>query len=154
MNNWSLCILVYYTTPFIFFKDVLRFVFLALTESTFKVLPIVYQVKFLSGVINELMYLDSTNTLRRLPSGNIMLLYAKAVQVTVYARGRVTHNGQLCVIFTPDLKVNRSVELSYLKARFDLTWFKFGLITFFNESSWSLKKICQEFELNWHDKAY
>ena len=42
----------------------------------------------------------------RLPSGIMMLEYAKAVQESVYEQLRVVREGQLRIIFTPDLKVN------------------------------------------------
>ena len=42
----------------------------------------------------------------RLHSGIMMLEYAKAVQESVYEQLRVVREGQLRIIFTPDLKVN------------------------------------------------
>jgi len=42
----------------------------------------------------------------RLSSGIMMLEYAKAVQESVYEQLRVVREGQLRIIFTPDLKVN------------------------------------------------
>ena len=42
----------------------------------------------------------------RLSSGLMMLEYAKAVQESVYEQLRVVREGQLRIIFTPDLKVN------------------------------------------------
>ena len=43
----------------------------------------------------------------RFPSGMMMLEYGKAVQETVYEQLRVVREGQLRIIFTQDLKVNR-----------------------------------------------
>ena len=48
----------------------------------------------------------------RLPSGIMMLEYAKAVQESVYEQLRVVREGQLRVVFTHDLKVNR-ITVSY-----------------------------------------
>ncbi|XP_057508803.1 probable transcriptional regulator SLK2 [Actinidia eriantha] len=73
-------------------------------EATFEVLPRLNEIKFGSGVIDELMYLDLPSECR-LPSGIMMLEYGKAVQESVYEQLRVVREGQLRIIFTPDLKI-------------------------------------------------
>ncbi|KAL6526950.1 hypothetical protein OROGR_016040 [Orobanche gracilis] len=73
-------------------------------EATFKVLPRLNETKFGSGVIDELLYLDLPRE-HRFPSGIMMLEYVKAVQESVYEQLRVVREGQLRILFTPDLKI-------------------------------------------------
>ncbi|XP_059667032.1 probable transcriptional regulator SLK2 [Cornus florida] len=73
-------------------------------EATFEVLPRLNEIKFGSGVIDELLFLDLPRECR-FPSGIMMLEYGKAVQETVYEQLRVVREGQLRIIFTPDLKI-------------------------------------------------
>ncbi|XP_047316127.1 probable transcriptional regulator SLK2 isoform X2 [Impatiens glandulifera] len=73
-------------------------------EATFEVLPRLNQIKFNSGVIDELLFLDLPTEVRY-PNGVMTLQYEKAVQETVYAQLRVIRKGQLRVLFTPDLKI-------------------------------------------------
>nr|KAJ0184569.1 hypothetical protein LSAT_V11C900478690 [Lactuca sativa] len=73
-------------------------------EATFEVLPRLNEIKFSSGVIDELLFLDLPRE-SRFPSGIMMLEYGKAVQESVYEQLRVVRQGQLKVIFTPDLKI-------------------------------------------------
>ncbi|CAK9160985.1 unnamed protein product [Ilex paraguariensis] len=73
-------------------------------EATFEVLPRLNEIKFGSGVIDELLFLDLPRECR-FPSGIMMLDYGKAVQESVYEQLRVVREGQLRVIFTPDLKI-------------------------------------------------
>ncbi|EYU19520.1 hypothetical protein MIMGU_mgv1a0022102mg, partial [Erythranthe guttata] len=73
-------------------------------EATYEVLPRLSKIKFSCGVLDELLYLDLPRE-RRFPSGMMMLEYAKAVQETVYEQLRVVREGQLRILFTPDLKI-------------------------------------------------
>ncbi|GAB4834339.1 hypothetical protein Ancab_032593 [Ancistrocladus abbreviatus] len=73
-------------------------------EATFEVLPRLHKIYFDSGVVDELLYLDVPNE-SNLPSGFMMLQYSKAVQESVYKHFRVVHEGQLCVVFTQELKI-------------------------------------------------
>ncbi|XP_076939252.1 putative transcriptional regulator SLK2 [Bidens hawaiensis] len=73
-------------------------------EATFEVLPRLNEIKFSSGVIDELLFLDLPRE-SRFPSGIMILEYAKAVQESIYEQLRVVRHGQLKVIFTPDLKI-------------------------------------------------
>ncbi|KAI3471102.1 hypothetical protein Pfo_027765 [Paulownia fortunei] len=73
-------------------------------EATFEVLPRLNEIKFGSGVIDELLFLDLPRE-SRFPSGIMMLEYAKAVQESVYEQLRVVREGQLRIFFTPDLKI-------------------------------------------------
>ncbi|KAH6828186.1 SEUSS-like 2 [Perilla frutescens var. hirtella] len=73
-------------------------------EATFEVLPRLNEIKFASGVIDELLFLDLPRECR-FPSGIMMLEYAKAVQESIYEQLRVVREGQLRIFFTPDLKI-------------------------------------------------
>ncbi|KAL6509477.1 putative transcriptional regulator slk2 [Orobanche gracilis] len=73
-------------------------------EATFEVLPRLNEIKFGSGIIDELLFLDLPRECR-FPSGMMMLEYAKAVSESVYEQLRVVREGQLRIIFTPDLKI-------------------------------------------------
>ncbi|PKU70913.1 transcriptional corepressor SEUSS [Dendrobium catenatum] len=73
-------------------------------EATVEVLPRLLQIKYASGTLEELLYVDmpheSQNT-----SGQIVLDYAKAVQESVFEQLRVVRDGQLRIIFNSDLKI-------------------------------------------------
>ncbi|KAI3517643.1 hypothetical protein L1887_16858 [Cichorium endivia] len=73
-------------------------------EATFEVLPRLNEIKFGSGVIDELLFLDLPREYR-FPSGIMVLEYGQAVQESIYEQLRVVREGQLKVIFTPDLKI-------------------------------------------------
>ncbi|KAF3542018.1 hypothetical protein F2Q69_00025261 [Brassica cretica] len=73
-------------------------------EATFDVLPRLNEIKFASGVIDELLYL-SVPSERRFPSGIMVLEYAKAVQESVYEHIRVIREGHLRIIFSQELKI-------------------------------------------------
>ncbi|CAN8251928.1 unnamed protein product [Cochlearia groenlandica] len=73
-------------------------------EATFDVLPRLNEIKFTSGVLDELLYLDVPSE-RRFPSGVMMLEYAKAVQESVYEHIRVVREGHLRIIFSQELKI-------------------------------------------------
>lgn len=75
------------------------------TEASFEVLPRLKEIKFGSGVIDELLFLDLPRECR-LPSGMMMLEYGKAVQESVYEQLRVVQEGQLRIVFTADMKVS------------------------------------------------
>lgn len=73
-------------------------------EATFEVLPRLNEIKFGSGVLDELLFLDYPRECR-FNNGIMMLEYGKAVQESVYEQLRVVREGQLRVIFTHDLKI-------------------------------------------------
>ncbi|KAK9063221.1 hypothetical protein SSX86_017091 [Deinandra increscens subsp. villosa] len=73
-------------------------------EATFEVLPRLNEIKFGSGVIDELLFLDLPREYR-FPSGIMVLEYGQAVQESIYEQLRVVREGRLKVIFTPDLKI-------------------------------------------------
>lgn len=78
------------------------------SEASFEVLPRLNEIKFGSGVIDELLFLDSPREWR-FPSGIMMLEYEKVVQESVYEQLRVVREGQLRIIFTHELKVTRMI---------------------------------------------
>ncbi|XP_022969730.1 probable transcriptional regulator SLK2 [Cucurbita maxima] len=73
-------------------------------EASFEVLPRLNEIKFGSGVIDELLFLDMPREIRY-SSGIMMLEYGKAVQESVYEQLRVVREGQLRIIFTHELKI-------------------------------------------------
>ncbi|GLT35999.1 hypothetical protein SLA2020_104050 [Shorea laevis] len=73
-------------------------------EATFEVLPRLNEIKFGSGVIDELLFLDLPRECR-FSNGVMILEYGKAVQESVYDQLRVVREGQLRIIFTHDLKI-------------------------------------------------
>ncbi|KAI4378133.1 hypothetical protein MLD38_015658 [Melastoma candidum] len=73
-------------------------------EATSEVLPRLNQIKFGSGVIDELLFLDWPREYRY-SSGIMILEYAKAVQETVYEQLRVVWEGKLRIVFAQDLKI-------------------------------------------------
>jgi len=77
-------------------------------EATFDVLARLIEIKFASGIIDELLYLDHPRE-NRFPNGLMMLEYRKAVQETVHEQFRVVREGHLRIIFSPDLKVSRKI---------------------------------------------
>ncbi|XP_059661711.1 probable transcriptional regulator SLK3 isoform X2 [Cornus florida] len=73
-------------------------------EAIYEILPRLSKMKYESGVIDELLFLDLPHE-RRFQSGLMMLEYGKAVQESVYEQFRVVREGQLRVIFSHDLKI-------------------------------------------------
>ncbi|XP_047307391.1 probable transcriptional regulator SLK2 [Impatiens glandulifera] len=73
-------------------------------EANFEVLPRLLKTKFESGVIDELLYLNSPREFK-LPSGLMVLTYGRAVQESVYEQFRVVREGQLRIVFRPDFKI-------------------------------------------------
>ncbi|GMH18409.1 hypothetical protein Nepgr_020250 [Nepenthes gracilis] len=73
-------------------------------KATFEVLPRLNEIKFGSGLIDELLFIDLPRE-RRSISGMMILECAKAVEESVYKQLRVVREGQLRIIFTQDLKI-------------------------------------------------
>ncbi|KAK9277059.1 hypothetical protein L1049_006598 [Liquidambar formosana] len=73
-------------------------------EANFEVLPRLNKIKFDSGVIDELLFLDLPRE-HRFPSGLMILEYGKAVEESVCEQLRVVREGQLRIIFSHDLKI-------------------------------------------------
>lgn len=78
-------------------------------------LPRLFKIKYESGTVEELLYVDMPREYHN-PSGQIVLDYAKAIQESVFDQLRVVRDGQLRIVFSPDLKVmHRSLYFSALK---------------------------------------
>ncbi|KAL5211760.1 hypothetical protein ABZP36_022607 [Zizania latifolia] len=73
-------------------------------EATYDILPTLCQIRFDHGVIDEYLFLDMANEFR-LPNGLMLLEHTKVVQKSIYEHMHVTHEGQLRIIFTPELKI-------------------------------------------------
>ncbi|KAK1613105.1 hypothetical protein QYE76_036778 [Lolium multiflorum] len=73
-------------------------------EATYEILPRLCQIRFDQGVIDEYLFLDMPNEFR-LPNGLLLLEHTKVVQKSIYDHLHVTHEGQLRIIFTPELKI-------------------------------------------------
>ncbi|WOL02365.1 transcriptional corepressor SEUSS-like isoform X2 [Canna indica] len=74
-------------------------------ETTVEVLPRLFQIKYASGTLEELLYVDMPREYQN-ASGQIVLDYAKAIQESVFEQLRVVRDGQLRIVFNPDLKIS------------------------------------------------
>lgn len=74
-----------------------------MTEATSEMFPRLFKMKFESGMLDEILYIDSPRA-HKVPEG-LVLEHGKAVQASVYEKFRVVHNGKLRVVFRHDLKV-------------------------------------------------
>ncbi|KAK1299919.1 Transcriptional corepressor SEUSS [Acorus calamus] len=73
-------------------------------ETTVEVLPRLCKIKYDSGTLEELLYVDMPREYQNV-SGQIVLDYAKAIQESVFEQLRVVRDGQLRIVFSPDLKI-------------------------------------------------
>nr|XP_043614849.1 transcriptional corepressor SEUSS [Erigeron canadensis] len=73
-------------------------------EANAEVLPRLFKIKYESGTLEELLYVDMPREYQN-SSGQIVLDYAKAIQESVFEQLRVVRDGQLRIVFTPDLKI-------------------------------------------------
>ncbi|PIN14134.1 LIM domain binding protein LDB1/NLI/CLIM [Handroanthus impetiginosus] len=73
-------------------------------EATVEVLPRLFKIKYESGTLEELLYVDMPREYQN-ASGQIVLDYAKAIQESVFEQLRVVRDGQLRIVFSPDLKI-------------------------------------------------
>ncbi|CAK9134245.1 unnamed protein product [Ilex paraguariensis] len=73
-------------------------------EATVEVLPRLFNIKYESGTLEELLYVDMPREYQN-SSGQIVLDYAKAIQESVFEQLRVVRDGQLRIVFSPDLKI-------------------------------------------------
>ncbi|VAI03298.1 unnamed protein product [Triticum turgidum subsp. durum] len=70
-------------------------------ETTVEVLPRLCQIKYASGTLEELLYIDMPRESKN-ASGQIVLDYTKAIQESVFEQLRVVREGHLRIIFNPD----------------------------------------------------
>lgn len=73
-------------------------------ETTVEVLPRLFKIKYDSGTLEELLYVDMPREYLN-GNGQIVLDYAKAIQESVFEHLRVVRDGQLRIVFSPDLKI-------------------------------------------------
>ncbi|KAG5525195.1 hypothetical protein RHGRI_031767 [Rhododendron griersonianum] len=73
-------------------------------EATVEVLPRLFKIKYESGTLEELLYVDMPREYQN-SSGQIVLDYAKAIQESVFDQLRVVRDGQLRIVFSLDLKI-------------------------------------------------
>ncbi|ERN19874.1 transcriptional corepressor SEUSS [Amborella trichopoda] len=73
-------------------------------ETTVEVLPRLCKIKYDSGTLEELLYVDMPREYCS-ASGHIVLEYAKAIQESVFEKLRVVRDGQLRIVFSTDLKI-------------------------------------------------
>ncbi|KAH9325835.1 hypothetical protein KI387_006013, partial [Taxus chinensis] len=73
-------------------------------ETTVEVLPRLCKIKYDSGTLEELLYVDMPREYR-IPSGHVVLEYGKAIQESVFEQLRVVRDGQLRIVFSCDLKI-------------------------------------------------
>ncbi|KAF9599714.1 hypothetical protein IFM89_001660 [Coptis chinensis] len=73
-------------------------------ETTVEVLPRLCKIKYDSGTLEELLYVDMPHEYPN-ASGQIVLDYQKAIQESVFEQLRVVRDGQLRIVFSPDLKI-------------------------------------------------
>ncbi|ONK58382.1 uncharacterized protein A4U43_C09F11710, partial [Asparagus officinalis] len=66
-------------------------------------LPRLCQIKYVSGTLEELLYVDMPREYQN-ASGQIVLDYAKTIQESVFEQLRVVRDGQLRIVFYLDLK--------------------------------------------------
>ncbi|XP_076949477.1 transcriptional corepressor SEUSS-like [Bidens hawaiensis] len=76
----------------------------SLSEANVEVLPRLFKIKYESGTLEELLYVDMPREYQN-SSGQIVLDYAKAIQESVFEQLRVVRDGQLRIVFTPELKI-------------------------------------------------
>lgn len=126
ISNWNhnFAILVFVViTSCIFlicFYDICLSIFefvIYFSEATVEVLPRLFKIKYESGTLEELLYVDMPREYQN-SSGQIVLDYAKAIQESVFEQLRVVRDGQLRIVFSQDLKVVLEIKLF-----FSLHWF-------------------------------
>lgn len=73
-------------------------------ETTVEVLPRLCKIKYDSGTLEELLYVDMPREYQ-VASGHIVLEYGKAIQESVFEQLRVVRDGQLRIVFSSDMKI-------------------------------------------------
>ncbi|ONK73263.1 uncharacterized protein A4U43_C04F29120 [Asparagus officinalis] len=74
-------------------------------ETTAEVLPRLCQIKYASGTLEELLYVDMPRESHNI-MGQIVLDYPKAIQESVFEQLRVVRDGHLRIVFNLDLKIS------------------------------------------------
>jgi len=112
------------------------FVKLKISETTAEVLPRLCQIKYASGTLEELLYVDMPRESHN-AMGQIVLDYPKAIQESVFEQLRVVRDGHLRIVFNPDLKVY-DIKFSAYMVSYGLIRYRPYLmfLTFLQISSW------------------
>jgi len=100
-------ILIWPPKHFLFLCDYTSLLFdnvLHVIETTVEVLPRLCQIKYASGTLEELLYVDMPRESQN-SCGQIVLDYTKAIQESVFEQLRVVREGHLRIVFNQDLKV-------------------------------------------------
>ncbi|MCH88116.1 transcriptional corepressor SEUSS-like, partial [Trifolium medium] len=95
-----------------------EYVIANLAVATVEVLPRLYKIKYESGTLEELLYVDMPREYHN-SSGQIVLDYAKAIQESVFEQLRVVCDGQLRIVFSSDLKVAYRNQNIYAPGNFE-----------------------------------
>lgn len=74
-----------------------------MVEATSEIFPRLFKIKFESGMLDEILYLDSPRACK--VSCGVVLEYNKVIQESVFETFRVVHKGKLRIVFGHDLKV-------------------------------------------------
>ncbi|KAG2615205.1 hypothetical protein PVAP13_3NG070800 [Panicum virgatum] len=100
-------ILIWPPKHFLFLCDYTSLLFdnvLHVIETTVEVLPRLCQIKYASGTLEELLYVDMPRESQN-SCGQIVLDYTKAIQESVFEQLRVVREGHLRIVFNQDLKI-------------------------------------------------
>ncbi|XP_024520157.1 transcriptional corepressor SEUSS [Selaginella moellendorffii] len=74
-------------------------------ESGTDVLPRLFKIKYDSGLLDELLFLDVATEKYSVPSGKVVLEYARAVHESVFLELRVIRHGKLRITFNSQFKI-------------------------------------------------
>lgn len=107
--------MIFYTN----FKIRSKIVFIEISETSVEVLPRLFKIKYDSGTLQELLYVDMPHEYEN-TSGQIVLDYTKAIQESVFEQLHVVRDGHLRLTFSSDLKVGRT--LYYIFQFLDKLW--------------------------------
>lgn len=99
----------------------------SLSEATVEVLPRLFKIKYESGTLEELLYVDMPREYQN-SSGQIVLDYAKAIQESVFEQLRVVRDGQLRIVFSQDLKVVYQLILFFSVVLYLLSYSLFTIL--------------------------
>lgn len=105
------------------FRTCSKIVLIEISETTVEVLPRLFKIKYDSGTLQELLFVDMPREYEN-TSGQIVLDYAKAIHESVFEQLRVVRDGQLRLIFSPDLKVVSYYMASCFKNSY--FWINYG----------------------------
>lgn len=97
-------------------------------EATADVLPRLFKIKYESGTLEELLYVDMPKEYQN-SSGQIVLDYAKAIQESVFEQLRVVREGKLRLVFSSDLKVIQQIII-FLRLHVNVNIYSLHLFSF------------------------